>query len=386
MGHTYDFIVLGVGGMGSATLYHLARRGHRVLGLERFNIPHAMGSSHGVTRIIRMAYFEHPSYVPLLRRVYALWRELQQDAEEQLLHITGSLDIGPPNSPLFQGSKSSCETHELTHQIFTGAELSQQFPAYRLPDEYMAVYQPEGGFVLPERSIVSHVVLAQRHGAEVHGCEQVLSWEATANEVHVKTDHGEYSASRLVITAGAWASKLVSCLSGVASPERRVLIWMRPHQPELFSRERFPVFNMASDQGQFYGFPVFGVPGFKFGHWHHFQEKVDADTIDRSPNLRDEKVLRDFAERYFPQGAGPTLSMSVCMFTNSPDGHFILDFHPEYSQVTIAAGFSGHGFKFCPVVGEIMADLAETGVSRFDLEMFKLGSKDLRIPAAKHRQ
>ena len=370
--NNFDFIVLGVGGMGSATLYHLATRGHRVLGLERFNIPHTMGSSHGITRIIRMAYFEHPGYVPLLRRSYALWRELQQDVGEQLLYITGSIDAGPPDSPTFQGSKSSCELHNLEHQVLTSTELSERFPAYQLPDDFMAVYQPEGGFVLPERSIVSHVALAQQHGAEVHGCEQVISWEPTANGVRVKTDHGEYSAKRLVITAGAWASKMANCLNQIAVPERQVLIWMQPKQPELFSPQRFPVFNMASEQGQFYGLPIHGVPGFKFGRWHHFNENVDPDTIDRNPNARDEVLLRAFADRYFPQGAGPTLSMAVCMFTNTADEHFILDFHPDCEQVIIAAGFSGHGFKFCSVVGEIMADLAEAGTTRFDIEMFKL--------------
>jgi len=319
-----------------------------------------------------MAYFEHPDYVPLLHRSYTLWRELQDEAGEQLLYVTGSIDAGPPDSPTYAGSRASCEMHDLEHQVLTSADLTSQFPAYQLPDDYRAVYQPEGGFVLPERCIVSHVNLAQQQGAEVHGCEQAISWEATGDGVRVKTDHGEYSAQRLVITAGAWASQLTGCLNGVAVPERQVLIWMQPKQPKLFTPQNFPVFNIDSAQGKFYGLPIHGVPGFKFGRWHHLDERVDPDCIDRHPGARDEGILRAFAQQYFPHGAGPTLSMAVCMFTNTADEHFIVDFHPEHSQVVIAAGFSGHGFKFCSVMGEILADLAETGATHFNIEMFKM--------------
>jgi sarcosine oxidase len=175
--YRYDVIVIGVGGMGSATLYHLAQRGRKVLGLERYNMPHEMGSSHGITRIIRLAYYEHPSYLPLLHRAYALWRELQQLAGEQLLFITGSLDAGPPGSAVFEGSRQTCELYNLAHEILTGAQVNQRFPGYRLPPETMAVFQPEGGFLTPERCIVAHVMLAQAHGADIHAREPVLGWE-----------------------------------------------------------------------------------------------------------------------------------------------------------------------------------------------------------------
>ncbi len=369
----YDVIVIGVGGMGSAAVYHLARRGRRVLGLERYDIPHDLGSSHGLTRIIRLAYYEHPSYVPLLRRAYELWHELEQRAGEQLLYVTGSIDAGPPESQVFQGSRLSCELHHLPHEILTGAELRRRFPGYQLPADFLAVLQPDGGFLLPERCIVAHVVAAQALGAEVHTREQVLEWEPRGDEVRVVTDRGLYAADRLVITAGPWAAKLVPDLAALAVPERQVVGWFQPMQPELFLPERFPVFNLLVEEGRYYGFPIHGIPGFKIGLYHHLLEQVDPDTIDREIHPRDEQVLRRAVERYFPAAAGPTMALKTCMFTNSPDEHFILDLHPSEPRVSLAAGFSGHGFKFCSVVGEIMADLAERGETGHDVRLFRLG-------------
>jgi len=368
----FDTIVIGIGGMGSAAVHHLARRGQRVLGLERFDIPHTMGSSHGVTRIIRLAYYEHPSYVPLLRRAYELWRELEAEAGERLLHITGSLDAGPAGSQCFEGSRASCLEHDLPHEVLTGAEVNRRFPGYNLPADHLAVLQPEGGYLMSERCIVAHVNAAVAHGAEVHARERVLSWESRADAIRVTTDHGTYEADRLVVSAGAWVGSLVPALQPITSPERQVLAWLQPSRPELFVPSRFPVFNLFVDEGHFYGFPVETVPGFKFGLYHHLDEQVDPETIDREPNTRDEEVLRQFAERYFPDGAGPTMALRACMFTNAPDEHFILDLHPDDRRVVVASPCSGHGFKFSSVVGEIIADLAETGETRHDIRLFRL--------------
>ncbi len=369
----YDAIVIGLGGMGSATLRELARRGKRALGIEQFGVAHDLGSSHGVTRIIRLAYYEDPAYVPLLRRAYELWRELERERGEQVLHITGSLDMGPPGSLTFEGSLRSCEQHELPHEALTSAEVSRRFPGYRLPSETMAVYQPEGGFLLPERCITLFIEEAQRLGARARIGERVLEWQPTADGVRVRTGRGEYEADRLVITAGAWASSLLPQLRDNAVPERQVLAWLEPRRGELFTPERFPVFNLIVDEGKYYGFPVYGIPGFKFGRFHHLEEDVDPDEIDRSPNERDEAMLRQFAEKYFPDGAGATSSMKACMFTNSPDEHFIIDSLADAPQVVVGAGFSGHGFKFSSVVGEILADLALEGGTRHDIGMFGMG-------------
>ena len=366
MTERFDAIVVGVGAFGSAALYHLARSGRRVLGIDRFDVPNEQGSSHGVTRIIRLAYYEDPSYVPLLRRAYELWRELQTGVGEHLLQITGSVDAGPPDSFVFEGSVRSCVEHGLEHEVVDGAEVNRRFPGYRLPAESMAVVQPEGGFLLPERCIVAHVDSARAKGAELRTNERVLAWEVSGGAVRVTTDHGTYEAERLVLAAGAWLGDLTG-LPVVA--ERQVLAWLDPLRPELFVPERFPVFNLIVEEGRYYGFPVFGIPGFKFGRYHHLEEEGPADMLDREPRARDERVLREFAERYFPDGAGPTSSMKTCLFENTPDEHFLLGLHPEHENVVVAGGGSGHGFKFASVIGEIVAQLVGGESPRLDISL-----------------
>ncbi len=369
----FQVIVAGVGGMGSAACYYLARRGVRVLGLERFDIPHTMGSSHGQTRIIRLAYLEHPSYVGLLRRSYELWREIESHVGEQLLHITGSLDVGPADSLVFKGSLQSCIEHELEHEVLTGAELTKRFPGYQFPGDYLGVLQPEGGFLTPERCIVQYVQAAQAHGAEIHGREQVLDWQPIAGGVRVRTDRGVYEADRLVLSAGAWIDRFLPFLRGLAVAERQVLGWFQPIRPERFQPDCFPVFNCQVDTGRYYGFPIHGVPGFKLGKYHHFGENVDPEQLDHNAvHPRDEQALREFTSRFFPDANGPTMSLATCMFTNTPDRHFVIDTHPEYPQVVFASACSGHGFKFASVVGEILADLAQRGHSRHDIGFFRL--------------
>ncbi len=370
--HAYDVIVLGLGGMGSATLFHLARRGLRVLGLERFDLVHEYGSSHGLTRIIRLAYWEHPTYVALLRRAYELWRELETLSAERLLHVTGSVDAGPAEGPIFGGALKSSELHGLPHQVMDGAELHRRYPGYRLPRETRCLYQPEGGFLLPERCNVAHIEQALGNGAEIHCREPVLEWDVSGGRVQVHTSRARYEAGRLVICAGSWASKLIPELQGLAVPERQVLAWLQPARPEYFRPDAFPVFNLEVEEGRYYGFPSFLMPGFKFGKYHHREEIVDPDDPRREPEPEDEALLRNFARRYFPDGAGPTLMLKACLFTNSPDRHFILDRHPDHPEVAIAAGFSGHGYKFCSVVGEVMADLAQAGATKHDIGFFRL--------------
>jgi sarcosine oxidase len=250
--------------------------------------------------------------------------------------------------------------------------LHRRFPGYRLPAGTVGIYQPDGGFVLSERAVVAHVTAAHASGAEIHAREALLGWEIQGTKVRVRTSQGAYVAGRLVITAGPWAGKLVPALSALAKPERQVLIWTQPLRPEYFRVGMFPVFILGAPEGQFYGFPVYGIPGFKLGKYHHRREPTDPDDVDRDVHPEDEEVLRECMRRYFPDANGPTMSMKTCMFTNSPDEHFLLDVHPQYPQVSLAAGFSGHGFKFCSVVGEIMADLALEGSTRRDLELFRL--------------
>jgi sarcosine oxidase len=369
---SFDVIVVGVGAMGSAACHQLARRGSRVLGLERFDIPHAMGSSHGVNRIIRLAYYEDPSYVPLLRRAYELWRELERGFGEQLLHITGSIDASPRENWVFAGSLRSCEEHDLPHEILDHRQLTARFPAYHLPEGHFALFQPDGGFLLSERCIVANVQAAQEAGAEIHAREKVLGWDLTASGVQVETDRNTYEAERIVLSSGAWMSDLLPALKRLMIPERQVLAWFQPIAPKLFAPRQFPVFNMEVDEGRYYGFPVYGIPGVKIGKYHHFHEIVDPDDMNREPTAEDEAVLRAYASRYFPASDGPVMALKSCIFTNTPDEHFIIDTLPGEPRVIVASPCSGHGFKFASVIGEILADLAIDGSTKHDIGLFKL--------------
>ena len=367
----YDVVVVGVGGMGSAALDHVARRGKRVLGIERFDIPHDLGSSHGVTRIIRLAHFEHPSYVPLVRRAYELWRELEAEVGEQLLHITGAVDAG---GDVYEGSLRSCLEFQLPHELLDGRELGRRFPAYRLPDDTPVLLQPDGGFLGPERCIVAHVERARANGAVVRTGERVLGWEENAAAVRVHTDQITVEAERLILTAGAWSQEVARLPPGLVVAERQVLAWLEPRRPELFALGEFPVFNLQIGEEHLYGFPVYDVPGFKVGRYHHEGERAaDPDLLSRDPTREDEAMLRPLVERYFPDGAGPTLELRVCPFEPSPDEDFIVDRHPETPRALVAAGFSGRGFKFCSVFGEILADLALDGETRHDIGFLRLG-------------
>ena len=368
----FDAIVVGFGGMGSATTYALARRGLKVLGLERYNILHDLGSSHGLTRIIRLAYCEHPAYVPLLFRAYDLWRNLENLTGERILFVTGSLDVGPIGGRVVRGSIATCEQYSIRHEIMDSQQIQQRFPGYCLPKDMVGVYQPDGGLILSERAIILYTRLALDLGAEIHAQEAVTKWEVRPDSIVVHTSAMSYSANRLIIAAGAWATKLVPFLGDVLVPERQVLIWTRPLHPEAFQLGAFPVFNLDGSEGRFYGLPIYDYPGFKIGKYHHKNERVDPDTMDRVCNQEDQDVLREAITHYFPAANGPTLALKACLFTNTPDEHFILDAHPEFDGVFIAAGFSGHGFKFCSVVGEIMAELATTGKTLYDLDLFRI--------------
>lgn len=368
----YDAIVIGAGGMGSGAAYHLARRGARVLALEQFDIPHDLGSSHGISRIIRLAYWEHPDYVPLLRRAYELWRELEAAAGERLLIVTGNVDAGDENSPNIVGVREACRRFQLPHEELDSTALTARFPGYRLPSDIVSIVQPDGGFLLPERCVVAHVEGAQRAGAIVRAREHVIGWDTVEGGVRVRTDRGEYSGARLVLTAGAWTASLASQTAPLLTPERQVMLWTQPLRPEYFRAARFPVFYIRVPEGPFYGFPIHAVPGMKIGKYHHRHEAVDPDLMDRQCHVEDEEVLRECVRRYFPDANGPTMAMKTCMFTNTRDEHFIIDLIERDPRVAIAAGFSGHGFKFCSVVGEILADLALDGGSRHDISLFSM--------------
>ena len=365
---TYDAIVIGIGGMGSAAVYHLARRGARVLGIEQFDIPHDRGSSHGLSRIIRLAYWEHPDYVPFVRRAYNLWRELERDTGESLLTVTGSIDAGRDDSRMIRGALAACRAHRLEHELFDAAALTRRFPGYRLPADLVAVFQPDGGFLNPERCIVAHVNAARGLGATVQTRERTIDWTVTDGRVCVTTDRGRYEAAKLVISVGPWLPAVVPSLAPRLMVERQIVLWTQPLRPELFTLGRFPVFYVDTPHGAFYGFPADAALGFKIGKYHHRRQVTDPDALNRTCSVEDEATLREAISNYFPDANGPTLSASACMFTNTPDEHFVIDRLPGHPHIVVAGGFSGHGFKFCSAVGEMAAELAlNTTARRMDL-------------------
>jgi len=373
----YDAIVVGVGGVGSAATCHLARRGLDVLGIERFDVPHAMGSSHGSTRIIRRVQHEGAAYVPLVERAYDLWRDLERETGRDLLHVTGSVHAGAPDTTVVEDAREACEAHDIAHETLDAAAVNDRFPGYDLPERFRAVYQPDGGFLACEQCTVAHVEAAHAAGATVRAREQVLDWTETTDGVRVRTDKGRYAADELVVTAGPWTGKLVSELASETVPVRAVMAWLQPERPENFQPGRFPVFVVREGDregglgvgGGGYGFPVYDRPGFKLGLGDP-QPVVNPDSMDREPTRAEERLHREFAERYFPDGAGPTVGLTTCLWSMSDDEHFLLGRPEGYDSVTVGAGFSGHGFKFASATGEVLADIASVGETDHDIGIF----------------
>ena len=369
----YDVIVAGIGGMGSAASYHLAKRGQRVLGLERFDLGHTMGSSHGLTRIIRIAYFEGPQYVPLLKRAAQLWHETGREANTQLLYTTGSLDIAPEGEGFVEGSRQSCLDHDLAHEMLSRRDIEKRFPAFHLTPKHIGLWQKDGGFIASERAIYAHAGLAMKHGAELRFNEPVLSWKPTVNGgVEVKTAQTTYTAGSLVLTSGAWMPELVPLLGKTEHVVKQAIGWFGVRRPELFQPDTFPVFILTVEEGNFYGFPLWEHPGFKLGGPHFAREPINPNDPDRTPSPKQVTAIRDCLKRYLPDAAGDPLTLKGCMYTVTPDEHFVVDTLPEAPQVVAISACSGHGYKFCSVLGEVAADLATKGETHFDLSPFSI--------------
>lgn len=370
MPESYDVILVGLGAMGSATLYHLARRGVKVLGVDQFTPPHEFGSSHGQTRVIREAYFEDPIYVPMIQRAIELWRELERESGKELYLQTGGLMIGAPESIIFSGSQRSAREHNLPCEILDCGEIRKRFPALRPEGHMIGLLEPRAGILYPEKCIAAHLELARRHGALVRLDEPVTSWEVNGNSASITTSAGQYRAERIVFCGGAWLPELLPHLDLHLETERQVLFWFKAlSSPENFSPERCPVHLWEYEPGlMFYGFPDLGA-GIKTAI-HHQGEKYERGKIDREMRPLDEKKMRELVRRFLPDANGPLLSATVCIYTNTQDEHFLLDRHPEHQNVIIGSPCSGHGFKFSSVIGEVLADLAENRAPAFDLGRF----------------
>ena len=371
MPNHFDVIIAGLGAMGSAAACHLAKAGQRVLGLDRFAPPHSFGSSHGLTRIIREAYFEHPVYVPLVQRAYQLWADLEKESGRNLFRQTGGLMIGPPSGVVVNGARRSAERHQLAHEILSAAQVRERFPALQPTDEMIAVLEPRAGILFPEACIESHLLLAQRHGATLRLNEPISRWEVNGSGVNVATPQAAYHAARLVFTAGGWVQSLLPELNLPFTVERQILFWFDARaNASLFGPERCPIHLWEyAPRRFFYGFPDLG-DGVKVAR-HHEGEKTSADSIRREVSSEEAASMREILRRFLPNADGPLRSAVVCMYTNTPDEHFWIDWHPQFSQVLIASPCSGHGFKFSSAIGEAVCDLVMGGKSRLDLSLFR---------------
>jgi sarcosine oxidase len=370
---TFDVIVIGVGGMGSAALFELARRGLRVLGLEQFSLGHDRGSSHGQTRIIRTAYYEHPAYVPLVRRAYERWYELEQRQGMHLLTECALLSIGPPGGEMIRGVRASAQEHHLPVEQLASDELRRRFPQFHLADEQVGLLEQSAGFLYVEQCVLAHIRAAEKLGAVAHAHEPVISWQAGAGGVRVQTSAAVYTAAKLVIAVGPWAARLLQAWGAKLTVMRQVALWFGTRDSRSFCRSVFPMFIVEAPAGLCYGFPVLdAAEGMKTALHYGAPELRSPDEVDRAVTRQDEENVRRFLREHLPAVDGPLRRSSVCIYTLTPDRHFLIDLHPEHANVALAAGFSGHGFKFAPVVGEILADFVEKARTDLPVGMFRL--------------
>jgi sarcosine oxidase len=387
MSSLFDYIIIGGGSMGSATAYHLAKRGQRVLLLEQFDFVHELGAHGGQSRLIRKAYFEHPDYVPLLQRAYENWASLEAETNEKVYFETGIVYFGEPNDGLLANIRHSAKTHDLKLEDWDLAQAKRQYPMFdNIPDDWECLFEPEAGFLLVEKCVRLYLKQALQHGAIVRAHERVYSWKvpeykeegSNKYEVVVRTNKGIYGAKKIIFTAGAWTNELLQELNIPLKVTRQILGWVRPQNWSDFTLGKFPCWAVSDKEYElYYGMPILdeedssGAMGLKLGcHLHGLA--VDPNTVRRTTNHLDEVTFRRGLEKYMPTANGDLLAMKTCLYTNSPDGHFIIDRHPQHEEVIFACGFSGHGFKFASVIGEILADLAIDGETKQPIDFLKL--------------
>lgn len=368
----FDVIVVGAGAMGSAAAYHIARRGARVAVIDRWAPPHAHGSTHGRTRIIREAYFEHPSYVPLVQRAYANWEALARESGRALWRRTGGLMVGPPEGAIVAGARRSAQVHGLPHEELSAAELRRHFPMLAPADGMVGLFEPRAGVLFPELCVQTMLDLAGHHGATLRLGERVGRWRRSGDGVTVTTDRALYRASRLVLCAGAWLPQLVPELGRALAVERQLSHWFEPRaHVEWFDAAHLPVMLCEYAPGRMcYTVPNVGH-GVKIGI-HHEGELVDPDAQRMPARPGETRRARALLARLLPDAAGRLLATATCLYTNTADHHFLIDHHPADPRVILASPCSGHGFKFASAIGEILAELALDGATAWDLAPFRL--------------
>jgi sarcosine oxidase len=376
----FDVIVLGVGSMGAATIADLAKRGLRVLGLEQFSISHEMGSHHGQSRIIRKAYYETPAYVPLLQRAYQNWAELEKVSGEQVYFKTGVLYAGKYDHHRMKSIHESATKYNITVDSLSKQDVQKRFPQFNIPDGHEILFEPDAGFLTPEKAILLYAEQALKNGAIIKTQEGVLHWEKKRDLIFVTTKFGIYKAKKMVITAGAWASKAIASMAKILTVTRQAVGWVIPTETQKYELGNLPCWLIVDDvkPGGYYGFPVlpvgkFGGPiGLKLAH--HYPGKIsDPDNLDRSTNKADEADILFALNKFLPGAYKQTHTIKTCSYTNAPDKNFIIDFLPGFgTDVTVATGFSGHGFKFASVIGEVMADLVIAGKTTLPIDFLNV--------------
>ncbi len=374
MARAADVIVIGLGAMGSAVTAYLAENDHRVAAFDRYTPPHSQGSSHGLSRIFRQAYWEDPRYVHLLLRARELWDKLERDSGTKLLHRTGGLMIGPEDGQLVRRSEESARQFGLSHEMFSAQELKRRWPAFRTKAGDVGLLEHNAGYLTPELCVEQQLIQAARAHARLHYNEPVLEWSANPGSVSVRTARGVYSAEHLIITAGPWAPEVLAEMGLPLRVTRQVQYWFEPKEPmDLFREDRLPIYMFETEDGEplVYGFPLTGPDseGVKVAV-HGSNERCTPETICREVRPEDEHYIRQRLAETLPSLAGRLLRAETCLYTMTPDENFILGTHPHHPAVTVAAGFSGHGFKFASAVGEVLGELVTTGRTSQDIAMF----------------
>jgi len=367
---SFDIIVAGLGATGSATAYHLAGRGLRVLGLDRYHPPHPLGSSHGESRVIRETAFEHPRYVSLARRAYENWRRLETESGESLLHVTGVLFVGAEEGAIIAGTLTSARAYGVVHEPIDSGDLARRFPALRQLEGAVGVFEPGGGWLDPERSVAASLRLAAARGAMLQFDERLERWEPDGDGVTVTTPRHRYHARRLLLAAGPWMPELVNETAATLTVERQVQHWFAPATADA---ARLPIFIRQVPEGVFYALPPAGDGREIKVAVHHDGARTTPDDVPRTVSPAEVAAARALLERYVPALAGAHRRAAVCLYTNSRDGHFVIDRHPAHRAVIVASPCSGFGFKFASVVGEILADLLQDRTPAFDISPFQIG-------------
>ncbi|MBX9929686.1 MAG: N-methyl-L-tryptophan oxidase [Gemmatimonadaceae bacterium] len=375
MSPAFDVIVIGLGAIGSAAARELARRGARVLGIDRWAPPHAMGSTHGETRIIREIYFEDPLYVPLLQRAYTLWETLEAECGERLFTPCGGLMIGAPESALIRGTRESAARYGLPAQEFDARTLASRFPQFELPAHFVALLDPRAGYLDPERAVAAQLAGARAAGAAIHTDERVLSWARDGDGIRVTTERGRYHAAQVIIAAGAWTRALIAPTRALPlTGERQTLVWFDAGAArDRFAADRFPIWICEFEDGQaIYGFPD-QPRGWKAAVHHAGGPIDDPDTIERAVTAADLARVRGGVARLFSWVAhAPVNEAAICSYTDTPDLHFLIDRLPEEPRVLVTSACSGHGFKFAGAIGELQAQLILGETPTFDPAPFRL--------------